>query len=275
MGKTIRIIFSVFALAMLGIFIWRLVTGQWSPVNWGMLAVSAGSCLLVFRRFLHIFTYSYAMCCVFNSALILREIPSPAAALIAGILAFYGLRLFGFFYNRDHSDSYAHKAEHARLENARMPFAARLPVWFMVTWLMTFHLMALTFVAEKGVITAGVVVGAVVMLIGLLIEAAADSQKQRSKSQALKRFVSTGLYRRWRHPNYFGQILLQLGLIIAGLSSVSNLLDAVTLLLAPLYIVILMVSEARRLDKEQFERYGSDEAYQVYQRRSRSLMPRL
>jgi steroid 5-alpha reductase family enzyme len=273
MGKKIRIIFSVFALAMLGVFVWRLVMQQWLPVNWGMLAVAAGSCLLVFHRFLHIFTYSYAMCCVFNAVLILSVMPSPAAALIAGICVIYGLRLFGFFYKRNRSESYAEKHENAIRLNAQMPFLARLPIWLMVTWLMTFHLLALVFIAESGTLSAGVIVGAAVMLAGILIEAVADSQKQVAKSREPKSFVFTGLYRRWRHPNYSGQILVQLGLMIAGLSCVSNLGDALTLLLAPVYIAILMLFEARRLDCDQFQRYGSDQAYQAYWQRSRSLYP--
>jgi steroid 5-alpha reductase family enzyme len=143
----------------------------------------------------------------------------------------------------------------------------------MVTWLMTFHLLALVFIAESGTLSAGVIVGAAVMLAGILIEAVADSQKQVAKSREPKSFVFTGLYRRWRHPNYSGQILVQLGLMIAGLSCVSNLGDALTLLLAPVYIAILMLFEARRLDCDQFQRYGSDQAYQAYWQRSRSLYP--
>ena len=81
------------------------------------------------------------------------------------------------------------------------------------------------------------------------------------------------LFARWRHPNCLGEILLQVGLITTGLASVSNWIQSVAVLLSTLYIVILMVSEARCVGAVQLERYGSDPKYKAYRQRSGSLLP--
>jgi steroid 5-alpha reductase family enzyme len=274
MGKTIRIIFSAFALVMMGLVIWRVSTGTWSWVNWGMVLISALCCLLVLARFLYIFTYSYGLCAVLNAVLIWVARPSMATALVAGVLIIYGMRLLAFFWLRDRSRSYAPRVEAIVREDGNMPMAARLPLWFMVLWLMAFHLMSLWFVGESGRLSVGVMLGVALMLTGTLLEATADWQKQRSKSGAPTEFVTAGLFGRWRHPNFFGEVLLQVGLMVVGLSSVSAIGDGVAAVVAPLYIVILMVSECRRVDAEQIVSYGEDPAYLTYRQRSGSLLPK-
>lgn len=67
---------------------------------------------------------------------------------------------------------------------------------------------------------------------------------------------------------------MQAGLIIAGLSVATGVAQAIMVVITPLYIILLMISEARRLDDKQAERYGSDPAWQTYRARSGSLLPR-
>jgi steroid 5-alpha reductase family enzyme len=176
---------------------------------------------------------------------------------------------------RYRSDSYAARISNVAGQDQNMPVAVKLSLWFMMTCLMTFHLMALWFVAERGVLSPGVAVGALTMLAGVLLEAIADRQKQHSKAGSPDRFVEIGLFRRWRHPNYVGEILLQVGLIVAGVASIATTGDAITAIVAPLYIVILMVAEARRLDLAQKAHYAEDTAYHAYRQQSGSLFPRI
>ena len=49
-----------------------------------------------------------------------------------------------------------------------------------------------------------------------MLEAVADQQKQSAKALNPTAFVSTGLYARLRHPNYLGEIVFQVGLIVAA-----------------------------------------------------------
>jgi len=48
-------------------------------------------------------------------------------------------------------------------------------------------------------------IGAVIMLCGVVLESAADLQKNAAKKKNSHRFVDTGLYRLVRYPNHLGE----------------------------------------------------------------------
>ena len=58
---------------------------------------------------------------------------------------------------------------------------------------------------------------------GFLIEVIADNQKRkfRETSDPKTEFISSGLWARSRHPNYFGEITLWIGMAVISLSSLS------------------------------------------------------
>jgi steroid 5-alpha reductase family enzyme len=186
----------------------------------------------------------------------------------------YGLRLGVFTWFRNHSNSYAAKVDNIVAGHRAMPTGVKVSLWFMCTWLQTFHLMGIYFAARRGVLSDGVIVGAAVMLIGLAIEAVADAQKQRGKEISVNNLITEGLFSRIRHPNYLGEILVQAGLIIAGIASVAAWNEVAAIALAPAYIILLMIAEALRTDQEQRVRYGGDPAYGRWRGRSGALLPR-
>ena len=267
LGAKIRIIFSVFAFIMMALFGYRAAVGGWSLANWGMLSVAFICCLLV------IFNFSYALCAIFNGALIWAVRPSVASALICGAAIIYGLRLFVFTWSRTRSASYAGRMTNIVQADDSMPTAAKVMLYVLVTWLMTFHLMAAWFVAQAAALSPGVIVGGLIMLAGTLLEGLADRQKQQAKKRAPDDFVASGLFSRWRHPNYLGEIGMQAGLMVAGLSVISGVADAIAVVIAPLYITLLMISESQRVDAHQSAHYGSDPAWREYRARSGSLFP--
>jgi steroid 5-alpha reductase family enzyme len=156
-----------------------------------------------------------------------------------------------------------------------MPAPAKISLWVMCSLLLTYHLMAVTFAAAQGSFHPGVVAGALLMILSTMIEGGADWQKQQVKERDPAALATAGLYRRWRHPNYAGEIGLQIGLVIMGLSSVSSIADLLVILLSPAYIMILMVAEARRVDASQELRHGESEEYRAWRRSSGSLLPKL
>jgi steroid 5-alpha reductase family enzyme len=281
MGAKIRTIFSVFALIMMALFGYGAAVGAWSMVNWGMLAVAFICCLLIFVRFVYVFNFSYALCAIFNGALIWATRPSAASALIGGAAILYGLRLFAFSWSRTHSESYAGHMSNIVQADQSMPTPAKILLYVMVTWLMTFHLMSAWLVAAAAVLTPGIIIGGIIMLAGTLLEGVADWQKQQAKNRAPDTWVATGVFSRWRHPNYLGEIGLQIGLMVAGLSAITSttpvitgFVDVIMVVIAPLYITILMISESQRGDDSQLTRYGADPAWREYRECSGSLFPR-
>ena len=276
MYKHIRKIFSVFALAMLAVLISRIYAGAWTPVNWIMLGVSAAACLLVFSCFLYIFNYSYALASLVNGAMLAAVSGTSAGYLLGGAMAAYGARLLWFTWVRTNSASYAPRVERVRAEDAKLPPPVKVALWLQCTLLYTFHLFAVYEAGLRMQLSAGVIAGAALIIAGLVIEAVADAQKQAAKAVNPDTFVTGGLYARWRHPNYIGEIIVQVGLIVAGISVVGSLWGALAaVVLSPLYIVLLMLSECLRADDAMELRYGDRDEFRAYKQQSGSFLPQL
>jgi len=271
----IRFIFPLFTLGMWALFGVWLANGTWSTTNWITLAISAVVCLLVFRNFVWVFSFSYALAVTLNNLVVLgREGISTGALLVGGVAVLYGLRLFWFVWSRYRSEQYRDRRALQKQMHAQMPPPVRGILYVTVTTLMTFHVITPYLVARTEALNGVVVVGAAVMSLGLIIEGWADLQKQTAKRRDPARWVSTGLYSRVRHPNYAGEIVFQLGLIVA----VFGVPDAAWYeyaagIAAPLYIVILMLTQAGNGDRMQAARYGEEADYAQYRSRSGSLLP--
>ncbi len=272
----IRQIFSVFALAMLALLVSRVYAGVWTEINWIMLATAALVCLLVFKVFVYIFNFSYSLASIINGSLIAFAFPTAPGLLLGGLMVVYGLRLGSFTWARTHSESYASRATSTRAADQYMKTPIKIALWLQCTLLYTFHLFAVYLAAAKGVLSTSVILAAAIMLAGILIESLSDAQKQRAKTADPDKFVATGWFARWRHPNYFGEIVVQIGLIVAGIGAVeAGWANYLAVIVAPLYIMLLMISECFRADASLLKRYGEIEGFKEYWGRSGSMLPKL
>ena len=123
--------------------------------------------------------------------------------------------------------------------------------------------------------TAADLVGVIMWTIGFLIESISDTQKYRFRSNALNegRTCDVGLFAWSRHPNYFGEILLQFGIFTLSVSPSSygyipagtgayaaqyaSVVGAIFLTFLLLFISGLTLQE-RPGAKKKFETYGPD-----------------
>jgi len=274
MGRKIQLVFQACGLLMLVLLIARARSGEWSTLNYLMLAVAGACCLLVFVRFVYVFNYSYALAAMLNGALLMAVRPSAVSLLLGGAAVMYGARLFWFSWTRQHGRSYAPRMANVIQADESMPKPVKLALWVNCSLLLTYHLMAVYFAADRASLAPGVVIGALTMYAGTAIEGLADWQKQQVKNSTPDQPVLHGLFRHVRHPNYTGEILLQLGLIVAGLSVVSTAGEALAVLIAPGYIIALMITESRRVDREQETRYWDHPDYPGWRARTGSLLPR-
>jgi steroid 5-alpha reductase family enzyme len=135
----------------------------------------------------------------------------------------------------------------------------------------TFYLYNLSKGADVG--TAWAWTGATVAFIGFLIETIADAQKSIAKRRDSKQFVSTGLYRIVRCPNYFGEILLWSGSFIICFSAVCTPWQWIIATLGYYGIIYVMFSGARRLEMRQQEIYGKSPQFQTYIHHRPLLIP--
>lgn len=120
------------------------------------------------------------------------------------------------------------------------------------------------------------IIGVVVWLIGFTTEAIADLQKYRftHDPKHKNQWIESGLWRYSRHPNYFGEILVWIGMYIFALPSLTTL-EAIVALVSPLFIatLLLFVSGIPILEKSADKRWGTSPAYRTYKKRTSLLVP--
>lgn len=117
--------------------------------------------------------------------------------------------------------------------------------------------------------------GAALWILGFLFEIVADSQKTafRKNPDNAELFITTGLWRYSRHPNYFGEIILWLGIAIMALPVMQGWQLAT--LISPIFVFLLLtrLSGVPMLEKSGLERWGDNPDYQRYISATSSLFP--
>ena len=113
---------------------------------------------------------------------------------------------------------------------------------------------------------------------GFLIEVISDYQKRkfRETSDPKTEFISTGLWARSRHPNYFGEITLWVGMAVISLSSLSGV-EYVTAIVSPVFVYFLLIKleGVPMLERIADERYSNLPEYQQYKEKTPVLMMKL
>jgi steroid 5-alpha reductase family enzyme len=119
-------------------------------------------------------------------------------------------------------------------------------------------------------------IGFLVWAFGFALEVAADAQKSRFRADAANRgrFIRTGLWAWSRHPNYFGEIVLWIGVAIIALPVLRGW-QWVTLI-SPVFVTLLLtrISGVPILEKRADEKWGGQPEYESYKERTPVLIPR-
>lgn len=154
---------------------------------------------------------------------------------------------------------------------------------FLSTWTLQGLWVTLTAAAALAAITTtervglGTVaaIGLLVWVAGIGLEAVADAQKSRFRADPANkgRFIRTGLWSWSRHPNYFGEILLWVGVALVALPVLRGW-QWVTLI-SPLFVAFLLlrVSGVPMLEKSADKKWGGQPEYEAYKRRTSLLVP--
>lgn len=117
--------------------------------------------------------------------------------------------------------------------------------------------------------------GLAIWMVGFVIEVVADEQKRRFKADESNsgRFISTGLWAHSRHPNYFGEIMLWLGVALVALPVAR--LGARGSAVADLRLAAAhRVSGVPLLEAKADDRWGGEPDYEEYKRTTPVLVPR-
>jgi steroid 5-alpha reductase family enzyme len=186
------------------------------------------------------------------------------ALLLALLVLAWCARLGSFLFRRVRRDG-----KDGRFDDIKPDWSRFLLAWTMQgLWVFMTLLAALIAMTDSApaAIDAWAIVGAGIWLGGFAIEVAADAQKSSFKADPANqgRFIDSGLWAWSRHPNYFGEILLWVGICI--IASPSFVAWQWLGLLSPLFVawLITRVSGVPLLEERSDEKWGGQADYEQY-----------
>lgn len=207
-------------------------------------------------------------------AFVLSPIRDGRTWLLLGLVVIWAGRLGSFLFMRIQA-----AGEDRRFRDIKPSFPRFLLTWSLQGLWVSFSLAAAlaaittTVRAELGVFA---LVGGLVWLFGFAIEVAADQQKSRFKADPANegKFISSGLWAWSRHPNYFGEIVLWIGVAIITLPVLRGW--QWVSMISPVFITLLLtrISGVPMLEARADEKWGGQPDYEAYKANTPVLIPR-
>ncbi len=194
--------------------------------------------------------------------------------LLLGMVAVWALRLGTFLFMRIKS-----AGEDRRFREIKKSFGRFLLAWTLQGLWVSFTLStALVVVTSEKRMDLGIfaLIGFLVWLAGFAIEVVADRQKTQFNSDPANKgkFINTGLWAWSRHPNYFGEIMLWVGVTIIALPILQGWQWVA--LISPLFVTLLLtrISGVPMLEARAEEKWGGQADYEAYKADTPVLIPR-
>jgi steroid 5-alpha reductase family enzyme len=212
------------------------------------------------------------------SVTIIAVLLSPEAdsrsVLLLALVVIWATRLGTFLFRRIHK-----AGKDARFDEIKPSFIRFLTTWTLqglwVTFTLAAALAAITTTTRKE-LGLFALIGFLIWIFGFAIEVAADTQKSRFRADPENegKFIDTGLWARSRHPNYFGEIVLWIGVAVIALPVLRGW--AWVTLISPVFVALLLtrISGVPMLEKRADEKWGGQEDYEAYKERTPVLIPR-
>lgn len=195
--------------------------------------------------------------------------------LLAALVILWAVRLGTFLFSRIQK-----AGKDDSFDEIKPDFFRFLNVWTIqglwITFTAAAALAAITTTVRKD-LDAFAIVGALVWVIGFGIEVTADAQKARFNAIPANkgRFIQSGLWSRSRHPNYFGEIVLWIGIAIIAMPVLQGWQWVA--MISPLFVTLLLtrVSGVPLLEKKADQKWGGQAEYEAYKKNTPVLIPRL
>lgn len=199
---------------------------------------------------------------------------SSTAVLLTVMIGVWAARLGSFLFIRVMRDGSDGRFDTIKQSAPRFLMSWTLQgLWVSMTAGAAFAAMTTADEPSLGVLSF---VGAAVWAAGLGIEVTADLQKNafRSEESNRGRFITSGIWAWSRHPNYFGEITLWVGVALVALPTLKGW-QYVTLV-SPLFVTLLLtkISGIPMLEARGKKRWGDDPAYREYIRSTPVLVLR-
>ena len=212
-------------------------------------------------------TTAYLINLVNDEGILLRSIISIIFVMI------WAIRLGIFLFKR-----VIKVGEDKRFEHAKKSFSKFL-MFFNISalWVFLTIVNVLTMIINNSDSVADLffITGYSISIIGFIIEVVADIQKRkfRMKISNKGQFINSGLWSISRHPNYFGEMMIWVGMsfvtipILIGWQFIT--------LISPIFVIFLLtkVSGINLLEASANDKWGADKNYQDYKDKTSVLIP--
>ena len=194
--------------------------------------------------------------------------------LLLTIVAIWSIRLGTFLFGRIRA-----AGEDRRFRDIKPSF------WrFLSAWTIQGLWVSLTLAAALAAITSAVkvelgfyaLIGFLIWLVGFGVEVIADRQKSQFRSDQANagKFIQTGMWAWSRHPNYFGEIVLWIGVAIIAFPVLRGW-QWLTMI-SPLFVSLLLtrVSGVPMLERRADDTWGGQPEYEAYKASTPVLVPK-
>ena len=195
--------------------------------------------------------------------------------LVTVLISLWAVRLGSFLFSRIHKDG-----EDKRFRTIKTSASQFFMTWTLQgMWVSICSMCAITAISSlDGIISNNLFyIGFVLFIIGFSIEIIADRQKTafRSIEENKDKFITSGLWSKSQHPNYFGEILLWSAVAVMSFSSLSG--TQYLTMISPIftYILLVYISGVRMLDDMGNKKWGHLEEYKTYKKNTPTLLLKL
>lgn len=206
-------------------------------------------------------------------AVLLSQETGARSYLLLAIVSVWALRLGIFLFRRIGA-----AGSDRRFDAIKLSFARFLLAWTLQGLWVSFSLAAaLAAITSETKPETGLfaVIGLLVWVAGFAIEVIADRQKSRFRAapENADQFINVGLWAWSRHPNYFGEIVLWVGVAIIALPALSGW--QYLTLISPVFVTILLtrISGVPLLEAQADKKWGRQADYEAYKASTPVLIP--
>ena len=195
--------------------------------------------------------------------------------IVVTLISVWAIRLGTFLFGRIHKDG-----EDKRFRTIKTSASQFFMTWTLQgMWVSICTMCAITAISSsQGIIANGLFyLGLVFFIAGFAIEVVSDQQKSafRAVPENKEKFITSGLWSKSQHPNYFGEILLWSAIALLSISSLNG--TQYLTLISPIftYVLLVYISGVRMLDDMGNKKWGHLEEYKEYKRNTPTLFLKL
>ena len=195
--------------------------------------------------------------------------------IVVTLISIWAIRLGTFLFGRIHKDG-----EDKRFRTIKTSASQFFMTWTLQgMWVSICTMCAITAISSSHGIIANALfyLGLAFFIVGFAIEVVSDQQKSafRAVPENKEKFITSGLWSKSQHPNYFGEILLWSAIALLSISSLNG--TQYLTLISPIftYVLLVYISGVRMLDDMGNKKWGHLEEYKEYKRNTPTLFLKL